>query len=52
MIFHDVKKIDVNFSYNTLVANICQQGTFFQEYIEIELKIYFIILEGLFELQI
>ena len=50
--FHDVKKIDTNFPYNTFVANISQQGTFFQEYIEIELKIYFKMFEGLFEWQI
>ena len=50
--FHDVKKIDTHFRYNTFVANISQQGTFFQEYIEIELKIYFIMFEGLFEWQI
>ena len=49
--FSIFKKIDINFPYNTIVANICQQGTFFQEYIEIELKIYFIIFEGCFEWQ-
>ena len=50
-IFITSKKIDINFPYNTFVANICQQRTFFQEYIEIELKIYFIIFEGCFEWQ-
>ena len=46
-IFRDVKKKEIYFCYNTFVSYICWQGGFFfQEYIEIELKTFFVIFEG------
>ena len=30
-IFHDLKKIEIYFPYNTFVSYICQQGIFFSK---------------------
>ena len=41
------QKKEIYFCYNTFVSYICWQGGFFfQEYIEIELKTFFVIFEG------
>ena len=34
------------FPYNAFVSHICYQGIFFQVYVEMELKISFMIFEG------
>ena len=44
-------KIDIYFPKSTLIPHICYYGIFFWEYIEVELKMYFIILQGTFEWQ-
>ena len=46
-IFHNVKKIEIYFPRNTFV----NKEFFFQEYLEMELKIFLIIFEGFLEWQ-
>ena len=48
-IFHDVKEIDINFSYNIFVYYVYLEGEYFKGYIEMELKAFFIKFEALFE---
>ena len=48
-IFHDVKEIDINFSYNIFVYYVYLEGEYFKGYIEMELKTFFIKFEALFE---
>ena len=48
-IFHDVKEIDINFSYNIFVYYVYLEGEYFKGYIEMELKKFFIKFEALFE---
>ena len=50
-IFHDVKEIDSNFSYNTFASYVYLEGKYFKGYIEMELKTFFIKFEALFECQ-
>ena len=42
---------EIYFSYNKFLSYICWQGDFFHKYIEMGLKILFIIFEGFFEWQ-
>ena len=51
-VFSDIKKQRFFFLRNTFVCYICWQGDFFQEYTTMELKAFFIIFEGVFELKI
>ena len=46
--FYDVKKIDICFPF---ASYICWQEIFFKEYIEMELKIFFITVKTIFEWQ-
>ena len=48
-IFHDVKEIDSNFSYNAFASYVYLEGKYFKGYIEMELKTFFIKFEALFE---
>ena len=48
-IFHDVKEIDINFSYNIFASYVYLEGKYFKGYIEMELKTFFIKFEALFE---
>ena len=50
-IFHDVKKMEIYFLYNSFVSYICYQGNFFQEHVDMELKILFVTSEGFFKWQ-
>ena len=38
-------KIEIYFAYNTFVSYVCSQRIFFQEYIKMKLKIFFVILK-------
>ena len=41
----------IHFCFDTFASYICRQGDFFQEYIELKLKTFFIKFEGYFEWQ-